>query len=118
MSNLMTEVISHCHVCKAHKPPTGDKRVHQRETILPRVTGEHVGLDVFAMPPVRSEGIMYDCYALAVDYFSGYVMMFPMQHLGLTGSNLAKRMVAQWVDVFGVPSLITSDEGVVFVGAW
>ena len=84
---------------------------------LLRVTGEHVGPDVFAMSPVRSEVIMYDCFALAVDMLSGNVMIFLMQQLGLTGSKLAKRMVAQWVDVFGVPSLITSDKGSIFVGA-
>ena len=118
MRNLMTEMISRSHACQAHKPPTINTRFQQRETILARVTGEHVGLDVFAMPPVRSEGIMYDRFALAVDTLSGYVMIFPMQQLGLTGSKLAKRMVAQWVDVFGVLSLITSEKRSIFVGAW
>ena len=67
---------------------------------------------------VRSEGVYYDCLILAVDFLSGYTMTFPMTLSGLTGAKAAKRMFTEWVRVFGIPSLVTTDNRPHIVGTW
>jgi len=92
--------------------------VKARPTPVPLSVGDHIAIDVFYMAKVKSEGVLYDCLTLAVDVLSGYAMAFPMTLSGLTGAKVAKRMFTDWVKVFGIPSLMTTDNGPQFIGTW
>ena len=49
---------------------------------------------------------------------SGWVVGVPELNKGLTGAKVARAMLqTQWT-IFGVPSIITSDQGSHFVSAW
>ena len=54
-----------------------------------------MALDVFQMLRVRSEGIHYDGFILAVDVLSSYTMAFPVTMSGLTGAKAAKKMFSE-----------------------
>ena len=82
---------------------------------VPWSVGDHVALDVFQMLRVRSEGIHYDGFILAVDVLSSYTMAFPVTMSGLTGAKAAKKMFSEWVRMFGMPSLVTTDDGPQFL---
>ena len=43
-----------------------------RSAIVPVAVEELVGMDVFSMPELLCEGRLFDCFALAVDMYSGY----------------------------------------------
>ena len=62
---------------------------------VPSSVGDHVALDVFQMLHVRSEGINYDGFILAVDVWSSYSMAFPVTMSGLTGAKAAKKMFSE-----------------------
>ena len=55
-------------------------------------------------------------FILAVDVLSGYTMAFPVTMSGLTGAKAAKKIFTEWVKLFGIPSLVTTDNGPQFVG--
>ena len=100
---------STCVLCQAYKQPVRDLAVKARPNPVPFSVGDHVALDWFHMLRVRSEGVYCDCLILAVDVLSGHTMTFPMTLSGLTGAKAAKRMLKEWVKVFGIPSLVTTD---------
>ena len=70
-----------------------------------------VAIDLFHLPLVVWEGVSYDTVILCVDRHSGWIVAVPALNKGLTGAKVAKAMLtAQW-NLFGVPSIITSDQG-------
>jgi len=118
LKDLVRRMVSTCVICQAFKQPVRDLAVKARATPVPMSVGDHVAIDVFHMTRVRSEGVYYDCLILVVDVLSGYTMTFPMTLSGLTGAKAAKKMFTEWVKIFGVPSLITTDNGPQFTGTW
>ena len=115
LKDRVRRMVSTCVLCQACKQPVRDLAVKARPTPVPFSVGDQVALDVFHMLCVRSEEVYYDCLILAVDVLSGYTMTFPMTLSGLTGAKAAKRMFREWVKVFGIPSLVTTDNGPQFV---
>ena len=71
----------------------------------------HVAIDLFKMPEVQYEGKSYDTIIACVDRHSGWIVAVPEKQKGLKGSTVAKKMLeAQWRP-FGVPSVVSSDQG-------
>ena len=56
--------------------------------------------------------------AVCVDRHSGWIVAIPVLEKGLTGARLAKLMVKDHWRPFGVPSIISSDQGSHFVSTW
>jgi hypothetical protein len=77
-----------------------------------------VAIDLFKLPWVKYEGEEYDTIAVCVDRHSGWLVAIPCLAKGLTGQKLAKQMVKQHWRPFGIPSIISSDQGSHFVSAW
>ena len=76
-----------------------------------------VAMDLFHMPPVTWDGEPLDTLAMCVDRNSGWMVAVPCLNKGLTSAKLAKLFIPQW-RMFGVPSVITSDQGSHFISAW
>ena len=53
-----------------------------------------------------------------MDRHSGWVVAVPCLDKGLTGDKVAKAMLMHQWRPFGIPSLVTSDQGSHFVSAW
>ena len=78
-----------------------------------------VALDIFNMPKAQSaEGATYDAMAVCVDRHSGWIVAVPCVYKGLTAAKVAQAMLLWQWRPFGVPSIITSDQGSSFVNAW
>jgi len=56
--------------------------------------------------------------AVCVDRHSGWVVAIPTLDKGLTGAKLAKMMVRHHWRPFGIPGIISSDQGSHFVSTW
>jgi hypothetical protein len=76
-----------------------------------------VAMDLFSMPPVKV-GVEYDTISVCVDRHSGWIVAVPCLKLGLTGAKVARAMIQHQWRPFGIPSVITSDQGSHYVGAW
>ena len=56
--------------------------------------------------------------AICVDRHSGWIVAIPCMDKGLTGAKLAKEMLKTHWRPFGVPTVISSDQGSHFVSTW
>ena len=79
----------------------------------------HVAIDIFAMPEVMDEisKEKFDRLVVCVDRHSGWIIAVPCLDKGLTGRSVALKMLNEW-RIFGVPSIITSDQGSHFTSVW
>jgi hypothetical protein len=77
-----------------------------------------VSIDLFQMPAVTWEGVEYDAFAACVDRMSGWIVATPHKLKGLTAAKVAKAMYERWWSPHGLPSVVTSDQGPHFAGAW
>ena len=111
VSRIAALVVKHCHVCQAHKPANYETRLKMKATPIPRSIGDSMAIDVFYMTPAVWEGRTYDCFILAVDRHSGYTVVEPALQKGLTSLSTAEKIFPKWLEIFGVPSVITSDNG-------
>ena len=87
-------------------------------TIIPPQTMTHVAIDLFNMPLVKYEALIYDMMAVCVNRHSGWIVAVPVQNIGLTGAKVAKAMLKHQWRPFVIPSVITSDQGSHFTGEW
>ena len=78
---------------------------------------ESVAIDFFDLPEVTHEGKVYNRVALCVDRLSGWMVVTPHETKRFTAKSMSKLMYAQW-DMFGIPSVISSDQGSHFTSAW
>ena len=77
-----------------------------------------VALDIFQLNKVTHQGKDYDCMVVCVDRHSGWIIAVPCLYRGLTGAKVANLMYEQWRP-YGIPSLITTDQGSHFIsGGW
>ena len=76
-----------------------------------------VSLDLFKMPMVTEGQEMYNTLVVCVDRHSGWIIALPCLEKGLTGPKIAKMMMREWRK-FGVPSIVTTDQGSHFVSEW
>ena len=77
-----------------------------------------VCMDVFSPPPTEWQGKHYDALLLCVDRFSGWVIAIPTQKEGLSAERTAHLMMENVWNFFGIPQIITSDQGANFAGRW
>ena len=53
-----------------------------------------------------------------MEVLSSYTMAFPVTMSGLTGAKAARKMFTEWVKMFGLPSLVTTNNGPQFADTW
>ena len=70
------------------------------------------------MPEIKWRGVNYNCMMVCVDRLSGWMLVTPHDKAGLTAEVAARTMVERWWQPFGVPSIVTSDQGPQFAGAF
>ena len=63
-------------------------------------------------------GKKFNSMLVCVDRLSGWVIARPTTKLGLTAEKAAHLVMDDGWDVFGIPAVITSDQGPQFVGQW
>ena len=115
--NFCERVARQCETCQACMRATHLKGPVEFTPIPPHIMSS-VAIDLFHLPEVVWEGKPYDTIILCVDRHSGWVVAIPALNKGLTGAKVAKAMLnAQW-NIFGVPSIVTSDQGSHFVSSW
>jgi hypothetical protein len=110
-------VCKQCPICQASKRGEVLKGPIQ-STPIPPAPMIHVAVDLFKMPRVWYEGEEFDTMALCVDRHSGWIVAVPCLYKGLTGARVAKEMLKYQWRPFGVPSVISSDQGSHFVSSW
>ena len=115
---LCRHMIRLCEICQACEHPHAPLRLPIRPTPIPPSIMTSVSIDVFQMPRVVWEGVEYDAFVACVDRHSGWVVATPHKLRGLTAAKVAKAMYEAWWAPHGLPSVITSDRGAHFAGAW
>jgi len=66
---------------------------------------------------IMHEGKPYDTLVVCVCRTSGWMVATPHLNKGLTADKVAKSMYRHW-EMFGIPSIVTSDRGQHFASAW
>ena len=87
-------------------------------TPIPARLGESIAIGIVYLPRVEWQGAELDCAVVAVDRLSGWMVAIPARRQGLRAKDVAIEMFHRWWGPFGVPGVITSDQGPQFVGAW
>ena len=77
-----------------------------------------VALDIFSMPTTVLNKKKYDAMVVCVDRHSGWMVAVPCLLKGLTGAKVAQKMLKYQWQIFGIPNVITSDQGSHFFGSW
>ena len=62
--------------------------------------------------------VEYDAMVVCVDRHSGWIVAIPTQKKGLTAEKTAHLMMENVWSIFGIPQVITSDQGTNFFGVW
>ena len=107
-----------CITCQACDPPNWNTRAPLVPTPIPRHIMTSVALDIFSLPRVEWRGKTFDSMLVCVDRLSGWVIARTTIKLGLTAERAAHLVMDDGWDIFGVPAVITSDQGPQFVGQW
>ena len=112
------EVRRKCVTCQVCEPPNWSTSLPISPTPVPDQIMTSVSLDVFALPQVQWDGKKFDSLLVCVDRLSGWILARPCTKLGLTAEKAAHLILDNGWETFGVPSVITSDQGSQFVGQW
>ena len=107
-----------CVVCQACDPPNWGTSLPITPTPVPNHVMTSVALDVFALPNAIWQGQAYDSLLVCVDRLTGWIIARPCQKAGLTAERAAHLIMDGGWETFGIPSIITSDQGAQFVGQW
>ena len=107
-----------CPICQACDPPNWNLKAPLVPTPIPEHIMTSVCLDVFALPKAQWEGNVFDSLVLCVDRLSGWIIARPTTKEGLTAKKTAHILMDNGWETFGIPAIITSDQGSQFVGQW
>ena len=107
-----------CMVCQASEHANKSLKEPIAQTFIPPYLMNSVALDLFTLPKVRWQGRPFDTVILCVDRLTGWIIVAPTTGQGLTAEKAAHLMMETGWDIFGVPAIITSDQGPQFVGQW
>ena len=118
LHEAMRAVKRRCDTCQACEPPNWDTKLPIAYTPVPDTIMTSVALDVFALPATEWQGQPYDSLLVCVDRLSGWVIARPCTKVGLTAERAAHMILDNGWESFGIPSIITSDQGSQFVGQW
>ena len=77
-----------------------------------------VCLDIFSLPSVTWSGERFDSLLLCVDRLTGWIIARPCQKIGLTAERAAHVLIEEGWDTFGIPAIITREQGPQFTGQW
>ena len=77
-----------------------------------------VCLYVLSLPEVECKGVKYDQILVCVDRLSGWIIARPARKGKLTAEDAAHLMLENGWETFGIPSIVTSDQGSQFIGQW
>ena len=110
-------VLNECECCQACQPPLSLKAKIHPIPIPPQIMTS-VAIDLFDMPKAKVDDQFFDLMAVCVDRHSGWVVAVPVTKKGLTGEKVAKEMLKVLWRPFGIPSIVTSDQGSHFVSNW
>jgi transposase InsO family protein len=111
-------VQSQCELCQACEHPHHPLHMPIEPTPVPPRLMDNVCIDVFVMPAVKVGSESFDCFVACVDRLSGWIVAFPATKLGLSADKVAREMFARAWDLFGVPRVVSSDQGPQFASAW
>ena len=114
--NLALKARSQCGVCQACDKKRGPWKCHILSTPIHPFVMDSVAVDLFSMPAVEYEGNTYDTILVCVCQASGYILATPCLDKGLTAEKVCKIMMKHW-DIFGIPSVVMSDNGPHFAAA-
>lgn len=115
---LAVKMIKICEVCQACEHPHQPLKLTISPTPVPSHIMSSVSIDLFVMPEVEYEGQQWNVFAACVDRHSGWMVVTPHHTKGLTAEKVAKAMYNKWWSPHGIPSVLTSDRGPHFAGAW
>ena len=107
-----------CEICQACEHPHQPLKLRIEPHPIPPSIMTSVAIDIFRMPEFESNGEKYNCFACCVDRLSGWMVCTPHHLRGLKASDVAKAMFNAWWSPHGVPSVLVSDRGAHFAGAW
>ena len=105
-----------CDVCQSCSPIPRWK-IGMEPTLVPATLMTSVALDIFKTTKVVTDEGIFDAFVLCVDRLSGWIVAEPGSFVGLTGEWAAKKMFKNW-RMFGIPNVITSDQGSQFISSW
>ena len=108
-----------CSTCAQCDPPNRRRYGQINRFPIPMRIWDSVSMDVFSMPEAVYKGELFDAMLLCVDRHTGWIIAIPTQKTGLTSERAVDLLLQKWTDLGGgIPSVITSDQGSQFVGAW
>ena len=108
-----------CATCAQCEPPTRQRHGKIAKYPIPPKIWESVSIDVFSMPETYYANQKWNAMIVCVDRHSGWIIALPTTKEGLTAEKAAKMLLTKWLDMGGgIPSVITSDQGSQFIGAW
>ena len=70
------------------------------------------------MPEATWKGVLSICMMVCVDRLSGWMVVTPHEQKGLTAEAVARAMVEQWWQPFGIPSVVTFGQSPQVAGAF
>ena len=114
---LAEQIKKGCGVCQRTEPPNWQVAQKIDVTPIPPKIFFSVSIDIFSLPVSSWQGQEFDCLVLCVDRLSGWMVAKPSLKLGLTAEKAAHLMLDDGWNIFGVPSIVTSDQGPHFAGA-
>ena len=115
---ISKETQRQCEICQACEHPHQPLKLRIEPHPIPPYIMTSVAIDIFRMPEIEHDGKMYNCFACCVDRLSGWMVTTPHHLRGLKASDVAKAMYQAWWSPHGVPSVLVSDRGAHFAGAW
>ena len=110
------KVMRQCETCQAAKRAHRFAGPQEPSPVPPRAM-VHVAIDLFRMDTVKKGEETFDTMAVCVDRHSGWIIAVPCLDKGLSGRKLALLMLKEW-QIFGIPSIVSTDKGSHFTSAW
>ena len=107
-----------CVVCQATEPPNWQSKGPIGMSPVPSRIMSSVCLDIFNLPQTTWAGQVYDALVLCVDRLSGWIIAKPTLSKGLTAKRTANLLMDGGWETYGIPSLITCDQGPQFAWQW
>ncbi len=118
VQEIAQRVRRQCVVFQACEHPNWSVRTPIVLTPVPTHVMSSVALDMFSLPRVEWQGEVYGSMLLRVDRLSEWDIARPTRKLGLTVQKAAQRLTDNGWETFGLPAIVTSDQGPQFVGQW
>ena len=114
----ISQVRQSCAICQACTPPRIANNIPIEFVHVPPHIFSNVAVDVFSLEPTEWDGRIFDAFLACIDRHSGWIIARPCKKAGLTTELGAKLILENGWETFGIPSVITSDQGPQFIGQW